>query len=63
MDDLVSAVLENVVLAGVVKDFVKFEFPRLGLVVDDALVGVLWDAHSDSLKGKEGVKKEGILPN
>lgn len=48
-DGLLTAVLKNVFLRGVVHQFVKFELPRFGLIVNMAAVLILRNLNCDSL--------------
>ena len=51
-DYITSAVIENVVLAGIVQDLVEFKSPRLLLIVDHSAMLILGDVYIDMLKKK-----------
>ena len=50
VDSLLGAVLEDLLLGGVMEKLVKFECPLLLLIVDKTLGAVFGDADSDRLK-------------
>ena len=62
-DDIISAIIKNVVLGGVVQNLVEFEFPGLSCVVDHALARVFGHAYSHSLNEKELVGEVRDLPS
>lgn len=49
-DYITCAVIENVVLAGIVQDLVEFKSPRLLLIVDHSTMFILRDVYIDMLK-------------